>query len=358
MNMLGLDGMKGAMYIGTNTFFRRRALMNNVPVASTPGFAMEVVSATYEEGTDWGSTVGFRYGSLVEDFFTGYLLHCEGWESVFYNPKRAAFIGKFPITLDGVLRQGKRWAVGLSDVAFSKYCPITFGRRHCSKILCLAYLNYTFRAIPFIPVAFYGIFPQIAAVHQIQIFPCVHDPWFWLYFFMFTVSYARDLVDFVHAGATIRKWWNEQRMWLIRSVTCWPGGILESSLEKMGHFSTVGFQVTSKVTQYDSIERYKRQIFDFGTSSEKESPFIVSISVFAMMSLVGFAVGSAKALKNGKTGDFALPLLLCGFIVVNSCPIYKAMVFRKDSGRIPWRSVQLSFFITAFIFSISNCVKL
>ncbi|KMZ76177.1 Cellulose synthase-like CSLG, family GT2 [Zostera marina] len=365
-NMLGLDGMKSTIYIGTNTFFRRRALMSNMPVVPVPEFANEVVGATYEVNgrTKWGSTVGFRYGSLVEDFFTGYLLHCEGWKSVFCNPKRAAFVGDFPITLDGLMRQAKRWTVGLADVAFSKYCPITFGLKHCSPLLSLAYFHYAFWSIPSIPVIFYGILPQITVVHQIQMFPNIRDPWFWLYFFMFVVSYARDLADFVLAGETAEKWWNDQRMWLVRCVTCWPVGILESFLKKMSYFSssssTVGFHVTSKVTQYDSDERYKLGIFDFGTASEKDSPspYIVSLAVFATMSLVGFTVGTARALKNGKTGDFTLPLLLCGFVVVNSYPIYKAMVFRKDNGRIPWKSVQLAFFITAFIFSFSSCVKL
>ena len=40
--------------------------------------------------------MGFRYGSLVEDIYTGYQLHCEGWKSIFCNPKRPAFLGHVP----------------------------------------------------------------------------------------------------------------------------------------------------------------------------------------------------------------------------------------------------------------------
>lgn len=67
--------------------------------------------------------IGMRYGSLVEDYFTGYCLQSEGWRSIFCNPERAAFVGDAPISLVDVLSQNKWWGTGPLQVAFSKYCP-------------------------------------------------------------------------------------------------------------------------------------------------------------------------------------------------------------------------------------------
>jgi cellulose synthase/poly-beta-1,6-N-acetylglucosamine synthase-like glycosyltransferase len=63
---------------------------------------------------------GFRYGSLVEDYYTGYRLHCEGWKSVLCDPPEPAFLGEAPKSLNDTLNQCKRWMVGLYQVMLSE----------------------------------------------------------------------------------------------------------------------------------------------------------------------------------------------------------------------------------------------
>ncbi|KAL0348973.1 UNVERIFIED_CONTAM: Cellulose synthase-like protein G1 [Sesamum angustifolium] len=36
--------------------------------------------------------VGFRYISVVEDYFTGFIMHCKGWISVYFDPSKPALI--------------------------------------------------------------------------------------------------------------------------------------------------------------------------------------------------------------------------------------------------------------------------
>lgn len=64
----------------------------------------------------WKNQIGFRYGSLVEDFHTGYRLQCEGWISVFCDPPEPQFLGEAPKSLNDVLHQCMRWAIGLYEV--------------------------------------------------------------------------------------------------------------------------------------------------------------------------------------------------------------------------------------------------
>lgn len=117
--------------------------------------------------------IGVRYGSLVEDYFTGYRVQCEGWKAIFCNPKRAGFYGNAPTNLVDVLNQNKRWCVGLLQVAFSKYCPLTFGVRSMGLPMGLAYAHYAFWPILSFPVTIYAFLPQLALVNGISVFPKV-----------------------------------------------------------------------------------------------------------------------------------------------------------------------------------------
>ena len=117
--------------------------------------------------------MGFRYGSLVEDYYTGYRLKCEGWRSIFCHPKRAAFYGNAPINLLDVLNQNKRWAIGLLEVGFSKYNPITFGSQAMGPLMGLAYAYSGYWAMWSIPITIYAFIPQLALLNGVTIFPKV-----------------------------------------------------------------------------------------------------------------------------------------------------------------------------------------
>lgn len=117
--------------------------------------------------------MGVRYGSLVEDFYTGYRLKCEGWKAIFCNPKRAQFYGDAPIILLDVLNQSKRWNIGLLEVAFSKYCPLTFGTKAMSLLMGLAYAHWAFWPFCAIPITTYAFLPQLALLNGLAVFPKV-----------------------------------------------------------------------------------------------------------------------------------------------------------------------------------------
>ncbi|KAK1258046.1 Cellulose synthase-like protein G3 [Acorus gramineus] len=145
INPIGLDGLGCTNHVGTGCFFRWRALHgppSSVPMHTNSNcsercgkminseailrMAHDVASCDYEHGTKWGLEIGFWYGSLVEDFYTGYQLNCEGWKSVFCDPDEPAFLGDVPSRLNDVLSQHKRWMIGLLEVAFSKHNPLIY----------------------------------------------------------------------------------------------------------------------------------------------------------------------------------------------------------------------------------------
>ena len=118
--------------------------------------------------------LGFRYRSLVEDYYTGFRLQCEGWKSAFCNPNKPTFLGDAPITLVDALNQIKRWDIGLLEVAISKYSPITFGVKSMGLLMGLCYANYAFWPILSIPITIYAFLPQFTLLKGISIFPEVY----------------------------------------------------------------------------------------------------------------------------------------------------------------------------------------
>ncbi|KAE8055152.1 hypothetical protein FH972_012013 [Carpinus fangiana] len=362
INPVGFDGLAGPNYFGTGCFFRRRVFFGgpltllsseipelglshvvNKPIQSQPIFELlhKLAGCNYENHTKWGYEVGFRYGSLVEDYYTGYRLQCGGWKSIFCNPKRAAFLGDAPITLVDLLNQQKRWAIGLLEVVFSKFSPLTYGIKSMGLLMGLAYAHNGMRAFCSIPITIYAFLPQLALLNGITIFPMVSEPWFLLYVFLFIGAYGQDLLEFILFDGTIQRWWNDQRIWMIRGVTCNLFGSVEFFLKSFG-ISAQGFNVTSKVVDDEQSNRYEQGVFEFGVPS----PMFVSLTTAAIINLVSFVWGLfLVAFRGRQLEGMFLQMFIAGFVVVNSLPIYEAMVLRGDKGRMPVRIAIISTFL-------------
>ncbi|XP_002518853.2 cellulose synthase-like protein G3 [Ricinus communis] len=371
---MGFDGIKGPNYVGTGCFFSRGAFSGGPSSLILPenpegspehvadhksiqsqevlSLAYHVAGCNYENQTAWGYKMGFRYGSLVEDLFTGYRLHCEGWRSIFCNPSRPAFLGNAPISLTDLLNQQKRWAVGVLEVGFSKYSPLIYGIRHLSPLMTLTYSQYAFWSIWSVPIVIYAFLPQLALLSKVSIFPKFSEPWFLLYGFLFLGAYGQDLLDFCLAGeGTIQMWWNDQRVWTIRGVTCLLFGSIEFFLKCLG-ISAQGFNVTSKVVDDEQSKRYDQGIFDFGVSS----PMFVTLSMAALINLVSFIWGIARLAKGHNFEGLLIQMFIAGYGVVNCWPVYEAMFLRKDKGKMPAKITVTAAFLTWALYIIASFI--
>ncbi|CAN1138925.1 Cellulose synthase-like protein G3 [Linum perenne] len=355
---MGSDGLYGPNHVGTGCFFRRRVFFGgpstpvgveipdlepghvvseSVQSSSVLGLAHKVSGCDYENQTDWGSKIGFRYGSLVEDYYTGYRLTCEGWGSIFCCPRRPAFLGDAPISLVDMLNQQKRWDIGLLEVGFSKFSTLTHGIKRGGFLTGLGYSQYAFWPIWSIPILVYSFIPQLALINNVHILPKVTEPWFWVYTFLFLGAYTQDLLDFLIVGGTIQRWWNDQRIWFLRGLTCHLFGLVEYFLKFLG--ISAGFNVTSKVMDEEQSKRYDQGIFEFGV----HSAMFVPPTMAALISLLAVVHGLATLVRGGGVVDAPLvQLLAAAFGVVNCWPIYEAVGLRSDMGRMPVKTTVLS----------------
>ncbi|KAL2902924.1 Cellulose synthase-like protein G2 [Bienertia sinuspersici] len=294
--------------------------------------------------------MGFRYGSLVEDYYTGYLLQCEGWRSIFCNPERAAFLGDSPVTLNDILGQCKRWMIGLLDVLLSRRSPMTYGIRKLGLFTSFTYTIYAIWPLLCIPMTIYAFIPQLALLHGISIFPEISDPMFGLYIFLFVGANAKDLLDFVLEKGTLERWWNSQRIWMIYGLSSFLFGCTEYILSSLG-ITVPGFDVTSKLQDDELRKRYEQGSFEFGVAS----PMFVPIIMTAIINLISFIVGLNEVFRRGileydsNINGLILQIMLSCFVVINCKPIYEAMLFRSNKGRMSTKITLIGAFLASIL---------
>ncbi|KAL7160642.1 hypothetical protein ABFS83_01G110100 [Erythranthe nasuta] len=364
INPMGLNGLSGPDYFGTGTFFNRQVFfggpsssknteleyvvkkpINNHAILES---AHNMASCDYENQSDWGLKKGFRYGSLVEDYYTGYQLHCQGWKSIFCNPKRASFLSEMPISLHEMITQTKRWSVGLLEVSFSKYSPLTFGTKSLGPLMAHCYSYYAFGPSWSIPILFYAFLPQISMLHNISIFPKVSDPWFLLYMFLFVGAYGQDLLEFILEQGTTLRWWSDQRMWLVRGLSSDLFGTLEYVSNRLG-IASRGFNVTTKVNDNEQRTQYDNGKFQFGVVSPVFMPF----STAAIVNLIAVFGGFLQLLRGTILLDeFLGQMIISSFGMANSWPVYEAMFFRTDKGRMPAKITIFSVILAWLLISL------
>ncbi|XXG74467.1 hypothetical protein AAC387_Pa07g3178 [Persea americana] len=387
----GCDGLNGPVLSGTGFYIKREALYGTAPGLDLPkdliqrrqwfGHSNELLrtlrsdykcnivenglqsngllqeahllaSCNYEKGTKWGKQVGFYYDSVVEDYMTGFRLHCRGWNSIYYDPPRPQFLGNTPNTLNDCLVQFKRWSTGLLEITFSRYCPLIYGIMSGHSILhtmCISYWAF----MPFYSIfaLCYATVPQLSLLNGISLYPKVSDPWFALFATVFISGSFQHLFEVLHTGGSFRTWWNELRIWMIRSVSSNFFGCLEIAARLIG-VRRVDFGLTCKVTEEDQVVRYAKGVFDFQGAGIILVP-VVTGSILNMVALIG---GVGRVIVDGSYSELMVQLFLTLLITISSYPIIEGFAIRRDAGRVPPLITFFSIICTMVLLSLGLIV--
>ncbi|KAK7268726.1 hypothetical protein RIF29_21434 [Crotalaria pallida] len=317
----GMDGLKGPVLSGTGFYMKRESLYGNYKIKDTDPELQEyfgqsnqlikslkknytpylmsaelaspkeetllLASCNYENGTEWGKEVGFLYGTVCEDVRTGFFLHCNGWNSVYYDPPKPQFLGTSTTNLNDVLIQGTRWSSGLVENALT-------------------------------------IVPQLSLLHGISLYPKVSDPIFFIFVFIFLSYLIKHLVEVLSSGGTFRNWINEQRMWMMQSITCHLYGCLDAIMKK------ASFMPTNKVEDDEKTMLYQMDKYDFRTSNM----FLVPMVALIIINITCFLGGIYRVVFVGDWDKIFIQLFLPVYIIVFNYPIIEGPVIRKDKGHI------------------------
>ncbi|CAA0838649.1 Cellulose synthase-like protein E1 [Striga hermonthica] len=352
IELAGIDGFGGTLYIGTGCFHRRESLSGkyyenrglewqNVD-DNTKGKTVEQLEAasklladcSYEKGTLWGKEMGLIYGGSVEDIVTGLTIQCRGWKPVYYNPAKNAFQGLGPTTLNVALVQYKRWCEGLFQIFASKYCPFIYGHGKIELGAQMGYCIYLVWALISLPTLCYVVIPALCLLHDVPLFPEVSSLWFAPYAYVFAARTIYSLIEELLCDATLKGWWNQQRMWLFRRLTSYLFALIDTLCKQIG-LSETSFDLTNKVMDDEVRERFDKEIIEFGSSSF----MFMMLGAFALLNLSGLSYYVAKRIVLSGTDGlsaFVGQVGLCALIVLVNFPVYDALLFRRDNGRLPY----------------------
>lgn len=362
----GMDGYGGPPYVGTGCFHRRNTLtgkkfdnecMEDWKREETADKIKVLASCTYEENTQWGKGMGVKYGCPVEDVITGLSIQTRGWKSVYFNPERKAFLGVATTTLPQTLVQHKRWSAGDFLILLSSYSPAWYARGKISFCLQLGYCCYCLWAPNCFATLYYTIIPSLYMLKGISLFPEASSPWCIPFAFVLSAKNLYSLAEFLRCGGTILGWWNSQRIWLYKRTSSYLFGFIDAVLMSAG-FSQPAFEITAKVADEDVIERYEKEMMEFGPGASSSSPMFIILATLALLNLfcfVGLVAKVATGDANIRIDTLVLQILLCGILVLINWPLFQGLLLRRDNGKMPSsitvKSIGLAVFAcTCFLF--------
>lgn len=375
----GMDGLKGPVLSGTCFYMKRVSLYGNqaneggtdlLQLREYFGSSNEFIkslaqnytrvffpgrntlleephllaSCRYETGTKWGQDVGFLYDSVVEDFLTGFILHCNGWNSVFCEPSRPQFLGTATTNLNDVLIQGTRWYSGLFENGISKVCPLIYGPLRMPLLQSLCFAELTYFPLYCLPLWCFATIPQFCLLNGIPLYPKVSDPYFIIFLFIFLSSLSKHLLEVFLTGGTLHKWINEQRIWMMKSTTCNLYGCLDALLKKVG-IRQANFLPTNKAEDDEQTLLYQNDKYDFRASNI----FIVPMLALLTINIFCLVVGVYRVILVGDWDQMFIQVALASFIITINYPIIEGLVIRKDKGRIS-QSVAIYVILFTMIF--------
>ncbi|KAK3145727.1 hypothetical protein QOZ80_3BG0256610 [Eleusine coracana subsp. coracana] len=329
-NSLIMSQMSLEKRFGQSSVFVASTLMEygGVPQSATPESllkeAIHVISCGYEDKTDWGTEIGWIYGSVTEDILTGFKMHARGWRSIYCMPKRPAFKGSAPINLSDRLNQVLRWALGSIEILFSRHCPIWYGYGGRLKFLeRFAYVNTTIYPLTSIPLLVYCILPAVCLLTGKFIIPEISNFASIWFISLFISIFATGILEMRWSGVGIDEWWRNEQFWVIGGISAHLFAVFQGLLKVLAGIDT-SFTVTSKATdeEGDFAELY---LFKWTT-------LLIPPTTILIINLVGVVAGISYAINSGyqSWGPLFGKLFFAFWVIVHLYPFLKGLMGRQN----------------------------
>lgn len=315
---------------GQSAVFVASTLMENggVPQSATHETllkeAIHVISCGYEDKTEWGSEIGWIYGSVTEDILTGFKMHARGWRSIYCMPKRPAFKGSAPINLSDRLNQVLRWALGSVEILFSRHCPIWYGYGGRLKFLeRFAYVNTTIYPLTALPLLMYCTLPAVCLLTNKFIMPQISNLASIVFISLFLSIFATGILEMRWSGVGIDEWWRNEQFWVIGGVSSHLFAVFQGLLKVLAGIDT-NFTVTSKASDEDGDFT---ELYMF-----KWTTLLIPPTTLLVINLVGVVAGVSYAINSGyqSWGPLFGKLFFAFWVIIHLYPFLKGLMGRQN----------------------------
>ncbi|KAH9682177.1 cellulose synthase-like protein G3 [Citrus sinensis] len=255
----GMDGLKGPVLSGTGYYIKRESLyadfthtVNDISELKDTFGKSNVLINSLHQSYKQNNANGENFSNVLQEE-TGvlascrFILHCKGWTSTYLTPFRPQFLGTSTTNLNDLLIQGTRWGSGLTDVGLSRFCPLLYGPSRMSLLQSMCYGELSFFPLLYcLPLWCLATLPQLCLLNGISLYPEVSSPSFIVFSFIFISAICKHLQEVISTGGSIYTWRNEQRIWMIKSVTAHFYGSMDTILKLLG-LRKASFLPTNKV---------------------------------------------------------------------------------------------------------------
>ncbi|KAL2920422.1 Cellulose synthase-like protein E6 [Bienertia sinuspersici] len=180
----------------------------------------------------------------------------------------------------------------------------------------------------------------------------VSHPFFIAYGFVFISSRLKHLCEELVAGGSVNAWLNEQRLAMIKGVTCYAYAALECVMAVIGLRQEASFIPTNKAGEEDKSKWYQIGKYDFRTSNMFLVP-IVGAVILNVTSFVGGVVTVVIADHPSLSFDALFAqLLLSLYLLIISIPVIEGMLLRKDNACVPLSNTLISTMLSFFLLTL------
>jgi len=154
----------------------------------------------------------------------------------------------------------------------------------------------------------------------------VTDPWFAVFAFVYVSTQVQHLVEVVSGEGSVAMWWDEQRIWILKSVTS-IFAILEALKKRLG-LNKVKFSLSNKAIDKEKLKKYEEGRFDF----QGAAVFMAPLVVLLIINIVAFFGGIWRVLNVKNFEEMFGQLFLVTYVMVLSFPILQAIVTMKSKS--------------------------
>ncbi|XP_021738504.1 cellulose synthase-like protein D1 [Chenopodium quinoa] len=289
--------------------------------------AVAVISCWYEDNTEWGTRIGWIYGSVTEDVVTGYRMHNRGWRSVYCITKRDAFRGTAPINLTDRLHQVLRWATGSVEIFFSRNNPLVATRR-LKFLQRVAYFNVGIYPFTSIFLVVYCFLPALSLFSGQFIVQGLSVP-FLSYLLTITVCLMLlSLLEVKWSGIGLEEWWRNEQFWLIGGTSAHFAAVLQGLLKVVAGVE-ISFTLTSKSAGEEEDDMYADLYIVKWTSL-----FCMPLTII-VINMVALVIGFAKTVYSviPQWNKFLGGCFFSLWVLAHMYPFAKGLMGRR--GRMP-----------------------
>ncbi|KAJ6356191.1 hypothetical protein OIU78_004323 [Salix suchowensis] len=312
----GMDGIQGPMLSGTGFYMKREALYGNLSqkdvlhLKQSFGHSNEFIMSVHKI---------YQYGAIKNTESSGklqqeaqFLASCTYEKNTLWGEQER----------DGTLGCLKLLSQS-SALSFMAYQEC-----HYFKPCAMATLHFNLSIS--CPCGALATLPQLCLLNGIPIYPQVSSSWFMVFSFIFLASLLKHLEEVLSTGASIQTLLNEQRIWMMKSVTAYTYGSLDAILKCFG-MREASFLPTNKVADDEQVALYQMGKLNFQSSTMILMPIITLI----ILNMVSFIGGVARMFIAGSWDDTFGQVFLSLYILMVNYPVIEGMLLRKDKGRVP-----------------------